>query len=552
MNGELQRAWLYRVWWIAALVGYLLLACHQLGLPGLHYDEAREAGVNAMELLTGAPVTAFRDAALQIGALRLPLMVQDYIGALNVYLALPILGISGIGVPNLRLLGVLLGLCTLLVLERSVTEWLATRRTVTAGNPPLGAAGLCAMTLAALSPAFVFWSRQGIFVTNSMILFTMLALWMGVRWLRTGENRAFVLAAFFGSMALYAKLLAVWVLLPFAAMAGIGYWLFARRGVRPALPLSVLLWGILAFALPLLPLLLFNLQTGGTWQALTGNLGQSYYGVENANVLGNLGVRLPQVGQVLAGSFLWYLGGLQSNPLAPWVAVMLVAAGLLADWRRVLPPLLLALAAFALSLVTISDLFITHYALLQVVILAVVGVAVGALVGGLNVRSSAYAGWGKGIVACAVVLWLLLDLRATLGYHRLLAVSGGLADHSDATYHLAYYLRYNGMGAPIALDWGMDAPVRFLTEGTVTPIEIFGYDSPAAPDEEYVERLAHFVANPDNVYLLHAPRAEVFRGRREQFEAAAAAVGMRPALEISFGQRDGTPLYEIWRLEPTE
>ncbi len=34
--------------------------------PGLHYDEAKEAGVNAMELISGAPVTAFRGATLDL------------------------------------------------------------------------------------------------------------------------------------------------------------------------------------------------------------------------------------------------------------------------------------------------------------------------------------------------------------------------------------------------------------------------------------------------------------------------------------------------------
>ena len=100
---------LRRAWLVAALVLYLTLACYQLGLPGLHYDEAKEAGLNAMELLTGAPVTAFRGAGIPWDGRTLPLMVQDYIGALNVYLALPLLALTGIGVPNLRLLPVLTG-----------------------------------------------------------------------------------------------------------------------------------------------------------------------------------------------------------------------------------------------------------------------------------------------------------------------------------------------------------------------------------------------------------------------------------------------------------
>ena len=62
---------------------FLILGAYQLHLPGLHYDEAKEAGLNAMQLVTGQPMTAFRDATVQFGPWRLPLMVQDYIGALT-------------------------------------------------------------------------------------------------------------------------------------------------------------------------------------------------------------------------------------------------------------------------------------------------------------------------------------------------------------------------------------------------------------------------------------------------------------------------------------
>ncbi|MEZ4635666.1 MAG: hypothetical protein R2856_12005 [Caldilineaceae bacterium] len=121
------RAW--RIAWLTLSVGlFLLAASYQLGLPGLHYDEAKEAGVNAMELLTGAPVTAFRDATIHLGSRALPLMVQDYIGALNVYLSLPFLAITGIGVPNLRLLPIVLAVVALLCLERAISEWVALRR----------------------------------------------------------------------------------------------------------------------------------------------------------------------------------------------------------------------------------------------------------------------------------------------------------------------------------------------------------------------------------------------------------------------------------------
>lgn len=549
----------------------------QLGLPGLHYDEAREAGVNAMELLTGAPVTAFRDAAIALPGVRLPLMVQDYIGALNVYLALPWLALTGIGVPNLRLLSVLTGLATLVLLERTVAEWMLVSAsgqpstTLTeqiaqrAARPALSRAGLIAVTLLAASPSFVFWSRQGIFVTNLTQPLSLWCIWQGLRWWRSGRQRHLLLSSLAGGLALYAKLLALWVVAPFALLMA-GWWLWGQRQQRyraatmaPALSWPTFGSALLLFVIGLLPLLLFNWQTGGVWARITDNAAQSYYGVDNSAVLANLSVRAGQLWHMLRGDHLWYLGGIYANELAPWLALVAITAGALRRPRVVLPPLMLLACALGMSLFTVSDLFITHDALLQPVLLGVVGVAAEALLAMSATRRATESPetptWAERLsrsvlpgVAALIVCWLTLDVATTLRYHASLAQSGGLADHSDASYHLAYYLQYNGLGAPVALDWGLDATVRYLSAGAVTPIEIFGYTSPAAPDEEFGARLSQFLGNPDNVYLLRAPGQTVFAGRRSAFAAAAAAADLTPVLETTFSQRDGAPLYEIWRV----
>src|SRR5512138_3248630 len=93
---------------VLALALFAVVAAYQLDLPGLHYDEAKEAGVNAMQLLTGQPVTAFRDATVAVGRWQIPLMVQDYIGNLNVLLAVPFLAIGGINTVALRALPLVL------------------------------------------------------------------------------------------------------------------------------------------------------------------------------------------------------------------------------------------------------------------------------------------------------------------------------------------------------------------------------------------------------------------------------------------------------------
>ena len=171
------------------------------------------------------------------------------------------------------------------------------------------------------------------------------------RWLRLGRPYSLLLAALAGGLALYAKLSAYWIVVPFALLAG-GWWLYLRlvaprfspsgaapHAVRaPALTWQTAVLAAAAFCVPLLPLLAFNWQTGGTLATISGNLGRSYYGVDNANVVANLPVRWSQLQQVLRGDQFWYLGAVYANWLAPWLALLAILAGLWCSWRRVLPP----------------------------------------------------------------------------------------------------------------------------------------------------------------------------------------------------------------------
>lgn len=577
--------------WLAATVSlFLSLASYQLGLPGLHYDEAKEAGVNAMELLHRAPVTAFRSATVSLLGTDLPLMVQDYIGALNVYLALPFLAITGVGVPNLRLLPLLLAVLGLLALERAISEWLALCDRNPAPTAPIAAAALACLTLLAAAPSFVFWQRQGIFVTNATFPFTFACMWQSIRWLRLGQARNLILAALCAGFALYAKLLAAWIILPFS-LACAGWWLWQRSGVphqskkREKLfgrPHLLFLPAALAFLLPLTPFFLFNIQTGGTLSSFTQNIGSSYYGVNNAAILSNAILRWQQLVQTLSGSHFWYLGAVHQSPIAPWLALAPAVAVLARPKgrRMVGPPLLLLIMAFASSLFTISNLFVTHYALLHPLVIAVTSLALCELW-----RWSAAYEWtesGKAVphhghgwrwtglrrslsgcppfhhlaqapglrllLALLVGACFLLDLRATVAYHFALSRSGGLVDHSDAAYHLAFDLRYSGLGAPIVLDWGLEAPIRFLSAGTVSPIEVFGYASLLEPDEAFDLRIEPFLDNASNVYLLRTPGNELFRGRRAAFQRLVEERNGHLQRERVYTQRDGTPLYERWRV----
>jgi hypothetical protein len=127
-----------------ALALYLSLALYQLDLPGLHYDEAREAGLPAVQLLRGLPGEVHRGATVPVLGHDVPLMVQDYIGALQVVLALPFLALLGPSATALRLLPVTLGALTIVLTGRLAQRLYGPR------------SAALAMLLLAVQPSFVF------------------------------------------------------------------------------------------------------------------------------------------------------------------------------------------------------------------------------------------------------------------------------------------------------------------------------------------------------------------------------------------------------------
>lgn len=551
---------------VAALVVFAALAAYQLDLPGLHYDEAKEAGVNAMQLLTGRPVTAFRDATVSLGPWRVPLMVQDYIGNLNVLLALPFLAAGGFTPVALRALPLVLALITLIL------AWMLAARL----SGPL-AAGVTVLLLA-VNPSFVFWSRQGIFVTNITALLFVAALWFGLVWWQEGRLKHLIAAAFMCGLGVYAKLLFVWAVFAMVGVA-VSVHLFALWRGRslgtspPPRPLpgpGGVLLAVAGFIIPLLPLIAFNLQTSGTLTSIFGNLGQSYYGVDNSAYGHNLGVRLGQVVTLLRGSHFWYLGETYANQWAPWAFVALVSLAAIAWLRQprrkpfwpMLPLALLVLIVLQ-SAFTVSDLFITHFALALPLIPLTAGLAAGVLwqraitelkEKGRRKREDRPPTLQRSAVMAAGVAGALLalgwtgsDAATTIRYHRILTVSGGYAAHSDAIYDLAAYLDAENFTAPIALDWGIDAPVQFLSGGRVTPVDVFGYERLDAPDPGFIERVEPYLQDWQTIYVGHAPENTIFKGRLEAMTGWAAERGWRWFEQIRFGQRSGDAVYIIYR-----
>ncbi len=523
---------------VIGLALFLALCLYQIALPGLHYDEAREAGLPAMQLVLGQPLEVFRGAGFRLLGQHLPFMVQDYIGALNVYLAVPFLALLGVSVPALRLMPVLCAALTLLFTYIFARQ-LFNRRVAA-----------IAYLLLALNPSFVFWNRQGIFVTSITATLAMASLVCALCWYRRGQDIYLYLGAFILGLGLYAKLLFAWFIL--ALLVAFVLLDLRRLLSQRGLGRKQLALALLCFVSGLGPVVIYNLQTGATFSTLVSNLTTSYYGTENLAFFRNLGDRLTQFRVVLEGGHLWYLGGVFADRLWPYffygglLAVVLIAhlqAG--EDRGPALFPYLVIIFVIIASCFTVSALWFTHYALLTPwPPLAVAGAL------DILARRGGLGRFGPLVALGAAAMLGVADLRVDWQYHCALGQSGGLAAHSAASYDLAVYLQERNLTAPVAMDWGIAAPVQFLTQGQVKPIEVFGYDDIREPDEGFGPRLAAFLSNPDSVYIFHSPEETVYQRRQtfEQLVTDRRKVSREEAI-IYRGENNGQPIFILLRVE---
>ena len=536
---------------------YLGLSLYQIDLPGLHYDEAFEV-VPIVQLLTGQPVSSFRGHGLSIGGQTWPFMTQDYIGALNSYAALPFIILFGPTPTALRLMSVLIGMLTLFATYLLVSYLSRDRR-----------GGLIAALLLAVDPTFIFWNRQGIFVTSMTATIGVFATYCWVRRWHEGGYRWAVAGSFLFGLGLYAKFLFLWLIAALGMLFLIYlfyYTLFLKQAwldlilvpqtslptfLKREVPLSVFAFMIGAF-----PLIIYNLQTNGTYLAITQNASTSYYGVDNMAFIDNLGQRLYQYQVLLSGSHMWYLGDIISNPLPPILfGLMLILVLFGAIWglrhgSMTRSAVLTALFPFAViglvigaSIGTVSALWVTHFAILM-------PWGTTAMVLGGWFSYQYYARWlsdftRQAVLSLGLTMLILTNLISTISYHRALTESGGLSTHSDAIYDLSNWLFERGRPPVAAMDWGLAAPIFYLTNGQVAPIELFGYSWQS--DTELTSRMHQFIDQPDTLYLWRAPDEIIF-DRSNEFKDLYRAINLEENIEDAFYERSGRPLLGITRL----
>jgi 4-amino-4-deoxy-L-arabinose transferase-like glycosyltransferase len=575
---------------IAMLVGvliiYFVIATHSLTLPGLFNDEAYRAEL-AMSILKDEPVNVGVRQSIILFGRNIPLMPQEYIGALEVYLLLPVFAILGVSVWSLRFASVLWGAISLILFF----HW--TRKLL--GNTPAASATL----LLATHPSFIFWHRMGCFASPEMLIFANGAVLLLLGYYDTLQKRFIYLAMLLIGMGIYAKMIFIWFLLALLAC----YLVFRAIGnaespIRRLRIGDFVLSSIFLFVGSSL-VFWYNLKTRGTIELLKKSLaGPTTHGVRNFNIWGNLNIRLSELATMLNGSWFRSYGVAPHNDLLVSVfafslfgslaiisAYAIQALQIGSRVRQRLRPALLAsedrgvqdcdnvnqnkiwkdnvnlvkslvfgmlmvVTMLIASIVTVTSFGSQH---LLIILPFCIFVCVSffkclaVLVRHLSPIPSRYPNVALYLAGTSIFILLVIgNLNASITYFRGLNRTGGYGRFSDAIYDLADFLIDNRISRPITVDWGFTSNTLVLTEGKVKPVDIFWHTG-----EDFVEKCEEHFRVPHNVYIFYTPEFRVI-DHLDAFKDVAADLGKRVILERTFRQRDGKPVIELYSVQDAE
>ena len=543
---------------LAATVFFCLSVPH-IYLPGLYYDEALDV-VPTMQIVLGQPVEVWTGVSISLGGRTFPVMIMSYLGTVCTYLMLPFFYFLGVNVFSLRLMTICFG-CLTIVFYYLFARDLFNRRV----------AAVTALLLA-VHPSFIFWSRQGIYVTSVMTFMAAGSLLCLLRWHRWRTDWYLYAGAFLLGLGLNAKFLFLWFIVALA----LSYYIlqFTSLPSKSSLADRRIIWGILTFnmnarqiGLGLLSfclgaggLIWYNLKTWGTIKILAKNMITTDRGVNNLDLFRNLLTEIKAFLVLIRGSWFGFYGDSFSNNLYPIVFCVSVAgiAFLLfgrRNWLRWLKlynckaeaskaRFIFLISMLALILVqscfTVSGLGATHLLIMLPLPQLVIALFVDLLYQVITPKALPSA-----LIAVILLALAAQDVRVDFQYYQALQRSGGLGRFSDAIYELAEYLEDNHITSPLAVDWGFKNNIQILTKGKVNPVEIFQYNWD--PNEEFFKEVSRRIKDPNNRYLFYAEEFASFK-RYDAFERIVREANKVVQLEKVFYQRGGKPVYYLYRV----
>jgi len=525
-------------WFIGALCAVFLLQ----GFALIPY-----VGVQNDEVLFASgiyqPVASEWTVAVRGHAL--PTMEMSYIGSLKTWLYAGIFKLWPPSPYSIRVPMLLLGAITIWLLFLLMRETVGMRAAVTACT-------LLAFDTTYLMTCCFDWGPVAI--QHALLVGAILSLW---RAHVSGGLLPLAAGFFLLGLGVWDKALFAWMV---AGLGAAALAVFPGEILAKITPVRVAA-ALLAFALGAAPLIQYNAKNGlKTFRSnahySAEDLGSKVtilrVSLEGSSLLGYMARNEPVVVAAKPEGPLEETSVAASEALgAPRTGLLMIAAVAalaLAPWLWTTParrPMLFALIFMAVTWAQMAFVKDTgssaHHAVLMWPFPEF-------FIGVVFAGASKYAG-RAGLIALAAAAAVVSasSLAVTNQHLTQLIEDGPTTIWTDASAPLLTYLKEHPAKAVYVRDWGILDTLRALSRGGL-PLR-FGSDDVAQPeiDDGARARIARMLAEKDAIFVGHTDDNQIFPERNERMQEAADAAGYRKRVMKMIEDRNGRPIFEIYR-----
>ncbi|HVW84726.1 MAG TPA: glycosyltransferase family 39 protein [Bryobacteraceae bacterium] len=505
--------------------------------PGLQNDELFFSGP------IYAPDSAF--FSLKAGAVKIPLMVMSYSGALKTWLYAGLFEVFEANKWSVRIPALLMGMGTIWLTWRWV-ERIAGRR-----------AAIVTVVLLSTDTIFLMTNTfdWGPVALQHLLLLGGLVAIQG--WLGNGNRGLLALGFFLWGLGTWDKALLAWPLIGLATATACVY---PREALARFRPRNVAV-AALAFLLGAAPLVGYNIKRHGetakanarfTTEDFRNKVAALRITVDGSTLFdymvygnGAPGRRAPQtwIGRASAAIY-GVVGEHRKNWMVPAYVAAFAGFVLFLARSRMLWFLLIATAVAWLQMALTKGTggASHHVILLWPFPVVFLGIVLARLSERLPVKIPAI-GRDAGVLLLSVVVAFLAveNLLTTNEYLEEFTANGGAGGWTDAIYPLADSVDAKPASWIGMVDWGILNGLRLLHEGEL-PLFVVEPDADAAGIRRQID-------DPKRLFIQHTDDKQIFPGINERFRNAALREGFAERVVKTVPDRNGRPVFEIISFE---
>lgn len=522
-------------WLISILAGlvFISISSWNINLPGLQYDESLGAAP-AVNFIVENPQTEpmqINPSVIRIFDRPLPVMIMTYIGPIKTLLYIPIFYIFDISVITVRLLPIIfVFFCFPLAYYISKSFF----------NRELA---IFVVGLMSVDPSIIFYLTRDVGPAALQVFFKLLAIAFLIIWWNKKSDKFLYLSFLIFGLGVTHKVDFFWIIVGL----GVAFGLIFYKDILTRLKLKQIILSLIYFCIGAIPIVVFNIVTGGyTFSPLFSKLSSAHSG-EAFNFVHNLFTRINQLIDIHNGNFISFLfceKEIYTNALKYFYPFLLILSFVIIIVYSIrskrennisYATTLLLFIVIVIIETCFSPTELSGHHLLAVTPFMTVIIVYSILTNKFLKVSVKY------ILLSILFIYLFYS---SITINKFLSETGGTGSWSDEIYDLNNYLLSENKEV-YALDWGFTNNLIILSKGELKMHRLYTLKW----DEKNLNKILAEAMNENALYLAHSKKYTTFHEIRKRFFEIARELNFKVIERKSFSLKNGENIYIVYNLK---